>query len=272
MKLGPHVPKQMACQQYSESLLKTFSLLGIQCHACCRRASTARHEIFPCAGTCEATVSVSEYFARDVPPTPGDAEHAAHHACMVTLMTKGGHSAEEARRVADDVCGLFPRSADPRTEFASASAHGKCASAHRWREVRPHCVLAGSDLPSTLASADTQTDNVARFPRPTDFGMPVDEAFQEKAGHTWRPTLAVQGGADDTEECVVSLHTGARKSKSLREEGHDVERITTDLDGSSEGADPSKVTGVRASGMRAFCKAHCFQCKDLTGYILGSWS
>ena len=39
--------------------------------------------------------------------------------------------------------------ARPRTEYASASAHGKCASGHRWREVRHHWVLAGSDPPGT---------------------------------------------------------------------------------------------------------------------------
>ena len=63
----------------------------------------------------EAAVSVSEYVSCDVPPSPGDAEHPAYHACMAALMTQGGCSAKDAHISRMRSAALFPKGADPRT-------------------------------------------------------------------------------------------------------------------------------------------------------------
>ena len=48
---------------------------------------------------------------------------------------------------------------------------------------------------------------MASLRRNADCGMPVESAFQEKAGYMEDELRAVQDGAEDTEERVLVSHT-----------------------------------------------------------------
>ena len=125
---------------------------------------------------------------------------------------------------------------EAETRAAAATAVALNTKAHAAFEGQRSDRIAKSDVVKDTMSAcgEAREGDLRARHQSANGGMPLDGvALLEKAGNTERDELwPVQGGAEDTDERVMTSHTEmceGCESPSV-EEGHDVERVTAQND------------------------------------------